>query len=178
MGRTRSRAASLMLLGVLLVSCIGCDQATKRLATEELRGRAPQSFLCDTVRLQHAENPGAFLGMGGRLPETLRRIAITGLNIALVAGSATVLIVHWNMPRPQFVALALLTAGGFGNLIDRVLHNGMVTDFLNVGIGPVRTGIFNVADMAITGGAIVLAAAALLDRARLAESASPGRKGR
>jgi signal peptidase II len=38
--------------------------------------------------------------------------------------------------------LALLLAGGFGNLIDRVLHDGSVTDFLNVGIGPIRTGIF------------------------------------
>jgi signal peptidase II len=45
------------------------------------------------------------------------------------------------------VALALLAASGLGNLIDRVMQHGLVTDFLNVGIGPLRTGIFNVADM-------------------------------
>jgi len=45
-----------------------------------------------------------------------------------------------------------LLAGGIGNLIDRLFHNGLVIDFLNVGIGPIRTGIFNVADMAIMAG--------------------------
>jgi signal peptidase II len=41
-------------------------------------------------------------------------------------------------------------------LIDRILHNGTVVDFLNVGIGPLRTGIFNIADIAIMGGAVLL----------------------
>ncbi|WP_419661036.1 signal peptidase II (lipoprotein signal peptidase) domain protein [Desulfosarcina variabilis str. Montpellier] len=49
-----------------------------------------------------------------------------------------------------------LSGTGIGNLIDRILHNGFVMDFLNVGIGPLRTGIFNVADVAIMGGAALL----------------------
>ncbi len=52
----------------------------------------------------------------------------------------------------QHLAVVLLLAGGIGNLIDRLFHGGLVIDFLNVGIGPVRTGIFNVADMAIMAG--------------------------
>jgi len=60
------------------------------------------------------------------------------------------------MPRVYFAAWALILAGGIGNLIDRVSQQGLVTDFMNVGIGPVfRTGIFNVADMAITAGFFV-----------------------
>jgi lipoprotein signal peptidase len=58
--------------------------------------------------------------------------------------------------RPQVVALTLLAASGLGNLIDRVLHDGAVTDFLNIGIGPLRTGIFNVADIAGVLGVVVL----------------------
>jgi signal peptidase II len=53
-------------------------------------------------------------------------------------------------------ALALIAGGGASNLLDRLLDAGRVTDFLNVGIGPLRTGIFNIADMAILGGAILL----------------------
>ena len=53
------------------------------------------------------------------------------------------------------LGLWLLFAGGFSNLVDRVVH-GRVVDFLNVGIGPVRTGIFNVADMAIMLGVALL----------------------
>jgi signal peptidase II len=56
----------------------------------------------------------------------------------------------------RVVALALVAGGGISNLIDRLLYNGRVTDFLNVGIGGVRTGIFNVADMAIMAGALLL----------------------
>jgi signal peptidase II len=57
--------------------------------------------------------------------------------------------------RWQAVAYALLAGGGAGNLWDR-LAGGAVTDFLNLGIGPVRTGIFNVADLAIVAGVVVL----------------------
>ena len=45
--------------------------------------------------------------------------------------------------------LTLMFAGGVGNLIDRFTNNGSVVDFLNIGIGPLRTGIFNVVDIAV-----------------------------
>ena len=53
------------------------------------------------------------------------------------------------------VGLSLFVAGGASNWIDRVIR-GSVVDFINVGIGPLRTGIFNVADVAIMLGAGVL----------------------
>lgn len=56
------------------------------------------------------------------------------------------------------MAVALVAAGGTGNLLDRLMNKGLVTDFLNVGIGSLRTGIFNVADMAILVGTILLVA--------------------
>jgi signal peptidase II len=49
------------------------------------------------------------------------------------------------------LGLTLVVAGGLSNLVDRVAR-GFVVDFLNVGVGPLRTGIFNVADMAIMTG--------------------------
>jgi len=54
------------------------------------------------------------------------------------------------------LAVTLVVGGGFGNVIDRIVNNGGVVDFLNVSIGSLRTGIFNVADMAIMLGAEVL----------------------
>jgi signal peptidase II len=54
----------------------------------------------------------------------------------------------------EAVGLALVCSGGVSNLIDRLAH-GTVIDFLNVGLGPVRTGIFNVADMAVLAGIAV-----------------------
>jgi signal peptidase II len=52
----------------------------------------------------------------------------------------------------SLVGLTLFVSGGASNWIDRVIH-GRVVDFLNVGVGPLRTGIFNVADVAIMAGA-------------------------
>ena len=57
---------------------------------------------------------------------------------------------------PSSVGLVLFVAGGASNWIDRVL-SGSVVDFLNVGIGPLRTGVFNVADVAIMVGAGLVA---------------------
>ena len=61
-------------------------------------------------------------------------------------------------------AWALLIGGGISNLADRALRAGAVVDFLNVGLGPLRTGIFNVADVGITAGTILLIAGAWLAR--------------
>lgn len=55
-----------------------------------------------------------------------------------------------------FASLTYILAGGIGNLIDRVSNDGLVTDFLNVGVGPFRTGIFNFADVGVMFGAFVL----------------------
>jgi signal peptidase II len=51
------------------------------------------------------------------------------------------------------LGLALFVAGGLSNWIDRVTQ-GRVVDFLNVGVGPIRTGVFNIADLAIMAGAV------------------------
>ena len=151
--RVSSRLALLMLI---LAACIGCDRVTKRFATETLSTAEVISFLGDSVRIQYAENPGAFLGLGGKLPPQARFWLITVLNILFLAIVTGVLVVHWNMPLAWFASLALLLAGGIGNLIDRLFRDGLVVDFINLGIGPIRTGIFNVADVAITVGTISL----------------------
>ena len=52
------------------------------------------------------------------------------------------------------VAVGLIAGGGLSNWIDRLAHGGFVTDFLSVGFGPVRTGIFNLADVAVVAGVV------------------------
>ena len=58
--------------------------------------------------------------------------------------------------RTGVIASGLIIGGGLSNLIDRLVNNGAVIDFLNLGIGSLRTGIFNVADMAIMLGAVLM----------------------
>ncbi|MEN8162170.1 MAG: signal peptidase II [Myxococcota bacterium] len=54
------------------------------------------------------------------------------------------------------VALGLVAGGGFANWLDRVLGDGSVTDFVSLGVGALRTGIFNLADVAIVLGVLLL----------------------
>jgi signal peptidase II len=60
-----------------------------------------------------------------------------------------------DLHRWQFLGLLLVASGGMGNLLDRLFNHGAVRDFMNLGIGPIRTGVFNVADVLIVTGAVL-----------------------
>jgi signal peptidase II len=158
-----TNAALLVMVG----TTIGCDQVSKHLASVYLMGRPGQSFLGDSLRLEYAENPGAFLSLGAGLPAWARMALFSILTGALLITCVIVgLRDRWaGLP---LLGLALVFAGGVSNLMDRVAR-GTVVDFLNVGLGTLRTGIFNVADMAILLGVAVLA---LCRRSRARENAT------
>lgn len=105
------------------------------------------TLLNDTLRLAYAENPGAFLSLGASLPAHARTLLFQGAVSLIVLGLVLAATFWPKLTRGQVVALTLLGASGLGNLIDRFLYDGRVTDFLNLGIGDLRTGIFNVADV-------------------------------
>ena len=142
------------LLGVVS-GCVGCDQATKVLAQRALGGAPPVQYLGDLFRLQYVENRGAFLSLGATLPDGVRSaVFVFGVAVVLAVLLGHVLLSR-RVQRGELLAAALVVGGGTGNLIDRVLL-GHVRDFANLGIGPVRTGVFNVADVAITAGCALL----------------------
>lgn len=147
----------LFLATALLLGCIGCDRITKNYATQSLQGEPPISVCADTVRLCFALNPGGFLSVGSQLPDEIRRQSFIVLNVGLMFGLALFLLFKRDLPLSFFMALILVLSGGIGNLIDRLWNNGLVTDFINLGIGPLRTGIFNVADVALMLGAAGIA---------------------
>ncbi len=163
------RARLLLLLAVLLPS-IACDQATKAMAVTHLKGAVPLSLDLAplSARLVYAENPGAFLGLGRALPDGLRLLLLT-VAVGLMLAAMVVVLLRRPLARPVALGLALLIAGGAGNLIDRVARPaGRVVDFAQLGVhlGPLdaRTGVFNVADIAIVGGALALAVQAVRRR--------------
>ncbi len=145
-----------LVLSVIVALTI-CDQATKLLAKRHLTPGGMISFAADTLRLQYAENTGAFLSLGSTLPEPWRHLVFTVLVALFLLALLFYMLFGRALPTNHALVLSLICAGGMSNLIDRIAYDGRVVDFLNVGIGPLRTGIFNVADMAITAGAILLA---------------------
>lgn len=150
------RLKHVMMVFLTLLSCVGCDQATKTVAREHLPRNEIMSFAGDIVRLQYVENKGAFLGMGDSLSRKAREIIFTmgaGVIVVVLLGY---LFVTSSMVPTTTMALSLMCSGGLGNVIDRVAYDGHVIDFLNLGVGGFRTGIFNIADVAIMAGMLLL----------------------
>jgi signal peptidase II len=140
------------MVALVLVCSVGCDRVTKEYAQDSLMGAGRISMLRVTVRVEYAENKGAFLSLGANLPGPLRGILLT-LGAALMAIAVLGMALFGDgRTKLEVAALALIASGGLGNLWDRVMRDGAVVDFMNLGIGPVRTGIFNVADLAIVAG--------------------------
>ncbi len=144
------RAGRVGLVAAVLAT-IGCDRLTKHVAMVSLAGTAGHSFLADTIRLGYVENAGGFLSLGASLP-SVARVAIFTVATGVTLLGLTVLAFRRGLAGWPALGLSLFVAGGASNWIDRLV-NGAVVDFLNVGIGPLRTGVFNIADVAIMLGA-------------------------
>ena len=146
-----------MLFCVGCTVFIGCDRVTKQLAKEHLMYQEPKSYFHDTFRFEYAENTGAALSLGDSLPKALSFWVLSMVPLAVLM----VLLVYVlkRLDKFSFLKLScfcLIIAGGLGNVIDRIIYDRHVTDFMNMGINNIRTGIFNVADVCITAGVIGL----------------------
>lgn len=153
---SRVNAAPRRLLAVLAaaLTVAGCDLVTKAAAVRILDPGLGFSFLGDVLRVELVRNRGAFLGLGSGWSAELREALFIGSAIALVAGLA-VIALRGSASAKTLWSLALVAGGGIGNGLDRALH-GEVVDFLNLGVGALRTGVFNAADLAITAGCVLL----------------------
>jgi signal peptidase II len=146
---------SLVFVSVVL-GCLGCDHATKQIARELLPGVGGVGLAGDTLRLELASNPGGFLSLGAGMSEELRLLLFLAAVPLLVAVLCVKLLRAQRPTAPLLVAVGLLAGGGLSNWLDRLLHGGAVTDFVSLGWGPLRTGIFNLADLAVVTGVALL----------------------
>jgi signal peptidase II len=160
------RSAIRLTLLVAVIATIGCDRVTKRIASDVLAGGEVRTYLADTIRLEYAENTGGFLRLGANLPDAWRTTLFTiATGILLVMMAALAWRSRWS--GWLLMGACLVLAGGASNWVDRVVR-GSVVDFMNVGIGPLRTGVFNVADAAIMIGIASIVVARLRPSSRAA----------
>jgi signal peptidase II len=143
-----------VVLLVAALATIGCDRLTKHAATTMLAGAPGRSYLSDTVRLEYAENRGGFLSLGADLAPVTRAAFFT-VATGLMLAALVVFAVRGTVVGMPALGLTLFVAGGASNWVDRIVR-GSVVDFLNVGVASLRTGVFNVADVAIMVGAGIL----------------------
>ena len=145
-----------LLVFLVLLFCVSCDQFTKEIASQHLMYSPVLSYGFDTLRLQYAENTGAFLSLGAELPGQARFWIFTVLATAMLLAMCVYVFVNQQMTIWMVISMSMMIGGGLSNLIDRIFNNGAVVDFINLGIGDFRTGIFNVADMLVLLGVLLL----------------------
>jgi signal peptidase II len=153
--RAAEPSANASVFWGLIATVVVADVVTKLLAVRALvPQRMPHEVLGDVVRLTLVYNPGAAFGL--HLGPFSRWIFMV-----LTIGALAVLWRLYRGTRPgelaRTVALGLVCGGAIGNLLDRIRSAQGVVDFIDVGYGDWRWPTFNVADMAVSTGAFLLA---------------------
>ncbi len=150
------RPVKILLIVLIVLACVGCDQAGKRTARSLLSGGAAVFLAQGHVMLHYVENEGAFLSLGAGLPRAVRTVFFIAFPLVVLALMIFSIIRRGDIQWTMLVGFSLLLGGGTGNLIDRIFHSGRVGDFMSVGIGRVWTGIFNLADLCVMAGCLLL----------------------
>jgi signal peptidase II len=145
---------NLCVAGGLILALILLDQWVKALAVSYLRGREGFSYFGDFIQIEYAENRGAFLSLGAGLSEEAR-LWVFVFGVVLILAFCLYSLFRSLAHTPSVVAYSLVIAGGIGNLVDRAIQ-GYVVDYIHMGVGFLRTGVFNVADVAISAGLVYL----------------------
>ncbi|MEP6508327.1 MAG: signal peptidase II [Gemmatimonadales bacterium] len=153
--KSQSSGSKALAFWPTLIVVFLLDFATKRWAESHLLPvYTPHEVFGNVVRFTLAFNKDAAMGLslGG----------YSRVGFAVVAVVVLVVLGVFYRRTPGFAtgaaaALGLVAAGALGNLMDRVLFERGVVDFIDVGLGSARFYTFNVADASITCGAILLA---------------------
>jgi signal peptidase II len=165
----RSRSNSALFWPVLLVILV-VDVITKAIAERALLPRGiPHDVLGSWFRLTLVYNPGAAFGLNLG-PQS--RWIFSALTVVALVILARLYLTTRPGDTARVSALALVCAGAIGNLIDRLRSFFGVVDFIDIGIGDSRWPTFNVADMAVSIGAGLLAYV-LWQEDRVAQGVAP-----
>lgn len=139
----------------ILIAVVACDVVTKAIAVKTLGiQRVPHEVIGEYLRFTLVYNPGAAFGLHVGPHSRWVFLALT-IGALLILGRLYISASPGD--RPRVISLALVCGGAVGNLIDRIRSNLGVVDFLDVGVGDARWPTFNVADMAVSIGAFLLA---------------------
>ena len=144
----------IILILLVITANIGCDQFSKKIVKRSVLPYETIRVLNDQLTVTRVENSGAFLSAGDAMSKTSKQIFLTLIPIiAMVLGLVYLFLkpVSGNM----LIGLCFVIGGGFGNLFDRIMY-GSVTDFLFVKVGIFETGIFNLADVSIMTGMLLI----------------------
>jgi signal peptidase II len=170
-----SRPSNARLFWPVLLSIFAVDIVTKRAAVEALadQQRVPYEVISHWLRMTLVYNPGAAFGLS--VGEYSRWI-FTALTIGALLILGRLYMSTRAGDSSRVAALSLVCGGAMGNLLDRITSKQGVVDFIDIGVRDARWPTFNVADMAVSVGAFLLAVV-LWSEDQVADAAGDGSAG-
>lgn len=158
------------IVGLISLVIIVSDRLSKDWAVSNLAPGIPREVLGEYLRFTLNWNQGAAMGT------SLGSFSRVGFSLAAIVVLAMLILYYRRAPDRTIgmqVAVGLIAGGAVGNLIDRLTSARGVVDFIDAGIGSVRFWTFNIADSAVTCGAVLLALTMLrIERQQKRESVS------
>jgi signal peptidase II len=139
----------------LVLLNISCDQISKEVVRKNVVNRDYIELVADHLILTNVENTGAMLGFGASFPPVIKIILLQIIPIVVLMVLLYRVLTKKTIGRWPVFAFALVIGGGIGNLIDRIVY-GSVTDFFQIRLGFLKTGIFNMADVSISIGVVMI----------------------
>ncbi len=150
-----------LLILLIVFANAGCDQFSKAVVRDNVQEYEQIELLNDNFILTKVENRGAFFGLGENLPPLIKKITLSLIPIIAMLAILMFTLAGKGLSGTTVFGLACMVGGGIGNIFDRVVY-GSVTDFLHINLGGIfKTGIFNLADVSIMFGLLVIIFGAL-----------------
>lgn len=154
-GMLTNRVFKITLILSLTIVNIGCDQVSKKIVRSHVAAYENISVIGNHLTITRVENSGAFLSLGNALPETIKHILLSVLPLLILAFIFVYALRKKTIAPALLTGLCFIIGGGAGNIFDRIAY-GSVTDFLHIDFGIFRTGIFNMADVSIITGTLII----------------------
>tara|TARA_B100000900_G_scaffold59502_2_gene44927 strand:- start:3303 stop:3791 length:489 start_codon:yes stop_codon:yes gene_type:complete len=144
------------LITSIVTLSIALDQLSKIWVRNNFENYIETSIIGNVFTLIKVENTGAFLGMGSELSEIPRILLLIILPVIVLISITTYTFLEKTLDKFSVIGFSLIIAGGTANIFDRIVY-GSVTDFLYLNFGSIfKTGIFNIADLSVTTGMILI----------------------
>ena len=145
-----------ILITLIVLLSISIDQISKIWVRNNFESYNETSIIGDIFTLIKVENTGAFLGMGSELSEIPRVFLLIILPVVVLISITIYTYIDKTLDKISIIGFSLIIGGGVANIFDRMVY-GSVTDFLYINLGGIfKTGIFNIADLSVTSGMILI----------------------
>jgi signal peptidase II len=144
-----------LIIFLVLISNISCDQLSKSYVRNTVAESETISLIHDYVTVMKVENSGAFLSLGNTLPTAIRLTLLVFLPVLVLGFGVYFIFRKKDMTHATLIGICCVLGGGIGNIFDRIMY-GSVTDFLHVDFVLFQTGVFNLADVSIMTGVFIV----------------------